>query len=258
MVNRLSSVCKRFTVVWLPLACLFVTADSASGLFLDDGPVDGVMWPGFVEVTPVPVCFRAIGTQEFDDDGNLKYTVDYTMSEWLVLRDRVQRVAERTWERWSEVDFTGWGVCTANLSYTIYVDLVNSAVGGAGNAVPKGSKTSGTRLWMKLGNITSDRKDNVIIHEFGHALGFHHEKDRPAAFYATDPDPIPKCIDGAVLEDDGVYLTSFYDDASIMSYCNPSRASLSYGDIIGVQTAYDSSNEGVWLSAMPAVLALSM
>ena len=84
-----------------------------------------------------------------------------------------------------------------------------------------------------------------VIHEFGHALGFTHEQQRP------DNWPAGTAAQCGISADDpdygnyapvlgGINLTATYDVNSIMNYCNPVGfpQDLSLGDIRGVRAAY--------------------
>ncbi|MBX4962150.1 M12 family metallopeptidase [Rhizobium binae] len=53
----------------------------------------------------------------------------------------------------------------------------------------------------------------MAVHEFGHALGFTHEQNRP--------DAPPECRDEHASGSVGDYLVTKYDPKSIMNYCEP-------------------------------------
>jgi hypothetical protein len=76
----------------------------------------------------------------------------------------------------------------------------------------------------------------IAVHEFGHALGFAHEQNRPDA-----PRECQKERQGG---DGDVYLSK-YDPDSVMNYCNPEwngGGTLSRKDIEGLQKWYGGQN----------------
>jgi hypothetical protein len=88
-----------------------------------------------------------------------------------------------------------------------------------------------------------------VIHEFGHALGFAHEQERPDNWDPFDPNE-DWLYCGATYQgrhglSGGTYETPLFDYASIMDYCDSDplggfwRTTLSAGDITGVRNVYD-------------------
>jgi hypothetical protein len=75
----------------------------------------------------------------------------------------------------------------------------------------------------------------IALHEFGHALGFYHEQDRP------DNAGGEYCDDTVSTDYGGDDLTSGYDTGSIMNYCTEwdhTVPEISDGDVEGVIAAY--------------------
>jgi hypothetical protein len=170
------------------------------------------------------------------------------------LQIRVREILRETWESYANISFTGpepslpfggpWAPCseTTGRRVALYFSeeadfrgLTQNYNGGA--AV--------TLISDRALGENYNRFRYEVIHEFGHALGFTHEMQRPDN-YANG-----SAIQCGVSSDDpdygnyapvlfGINWTSTYDVNSIMNYCNPVNfpQDLSLGDIRGVRAAY--------------------
>jgi hypothetical protein len=242
-VRRLASI---VIVLLAILLGTFGTDLSPVAALYQGGPEEGQRWPGTQAQTTVTVCFRPFGTVDYDSGGK-KYTVNYPYSEWLAKQALVRDALEDSWAKWTNLSFVGWGTCPADVSSYIYVDLIKEDCGGCGDSIPRGYHPEGVRIWLMMENPDERLIRSVTIHEFGHALGFHHEMDRPDATFPPGTQPCDR-----VEYTQGTYLTPYYDDVSIMNYCAPrNRNGLSAGDREGAQNLYGTSTEGTWLKTLP-------
>lgn len=238
------------------MLCITIAAvpERAIALF-QGGPGEGTPWPKSIfGSTFVPVCFRPPGTKTVID--GTEYTITYSEDEWKKKRQLVMDALKASWQKWAKIVFTGGGTCPSALKGRIYVDLIKEDCGGCGNAIPRGYHRKCLQVWMMMENPDERLLRTVVIHEFGHALGFHHEMDRPDAKLS---DGSFQCTDGPVEYSEGTYLTPYYDDVSVMNYCAPrNRNGLSTGDIEGSQKLYGTSRAGHWLKALPSLSLYAM
>lgn len=159
-------------------------------------------------------------------------------------RTWVRQAVERTWARNSQTYFTGWSQCpSANAGDAIRIRIadVGPYVSGLGKSIV--NSDPGMELNFTFQNWspscrasdTSRRHciETMAVHEFGHALGFAHEQNRPDTPTATCKDS-PQGSDGDI-------MIGEWDLNSVMNYCNPTyngAGALSSTDIQTVQKFY--------------------
>lgn len=152
-------------------------------------------------------------------------------------REWVRKRIEGSWDHVAGIDFV-WLACKEK-SKGIRIRSADAhphvkTIGRYLDGVPNGMVLNFT--FEKWGKACHDRREYCIkagaVHEFGHALGFWHEQDRP--------DNPAFCKDHVMSENMGI-TTGPYDLHSVMNYCNPSwcnHGKLSKLDIKGVRKIY--------------------
>jgi hypothetical protein len=158
-------------------------------------------------------------------------------------RTWVKEAIEDTWQKESGLRFIGWQTCaTSAKGIRIRIADERPHVDALGRHLD--GKKEGMTLNFTFNNWSKGCKDaieecikSVAVHEFGHAIGFAHEHNRPDC----------RCNDAPQGQDGDWFITPC-DVKSVMNYCNDdwnNDGKLSEWDKVGVQVVYPKSKKEI-------------
>jgi hypothetical protein len=208
-------------ILWAALSLVGCNQPSVDPTETDNGlyglGTSATKWPG----GNVPVCFTNI-------------------SDSPSLQQQIPGLLANSWSKAANIHFTGFGACNGG-------NVVSVSFSAGSNGLTSNPLGYGQESVTLINNDTTAGLAHFkyeVVHEFGHALGFQHEMQRPDNWTGGVAAQCPQFGNNAASQfnpvSGGNNLTPLYDPFSIMNYCDPgsnNQTQLSVGDIIGSSSA---------------------